>query len=183
MTASRLSLVGAIAATLLLAACSTPAPAPTDALPTEPPAPAVATLSDLEFPFDSPETIASLADARTGLETWYADYTSTCTAEDAGSADSPECSEGILTTLQNVNAVKTVFDFAPWSPDDFASGDYSGLIALETTRDSIQAASDEGSTVVDQCSYVPGGEGCGDKVQGFLDLVVTSIEEMQTWEA
>jgi len=181
MTASRYAL-GAIAATLVLAGCSSPAPAPVDPTPTEPPAPVVATLSDLDFPFDSPDTVTALVDARSGLEGWYDEYTATCTAEDAGSADSPECTEGILTTLQNVNAVKTVFDFAPWSTDDFASGDYSGLVALEPTKGSIQTASDEGSDVVDSCYYVPGGEGCADKVQGFLDLVGSAIDEMQAWK-
>ncbi len=182
MTAPRLAFLVAAAATLVLAGCSTPAPAPVDPTPTEPPAPAVAVLSDLDFPFESPETIDALADTRTALEDWFADYTTTCTAEQAGSEDSADCTEGVLTTLQNVNAVKTVFDFSPWSDDDFAGGTYSGLVALEPTKDAIQAASDNGSDVVDHCYYVPGGDGCADEIQTFLDLTSAAISEMQTWE-
>ncbi|HEV7741807.1 MAG TPA: hypothetical protein VGO65_05260 [Pseudolysinimonas sp.] len=183
MTAPRLALLGAIAATLLLAGCSAPTPQPADDGPTPTPStPTVVSLADLDYPYDSPETLTSLADARTDLENWYDEYTSSCTTEQAASTDSPDCTEGIITTLQKVNAIKTVFDFS-WSADDFASGDYSGLVALEPTKTSIQKASDDGSDVVDACYYVPGGAGCADKVQGFLDLVADSLTVMTAWEA
>ena len=184
MTAPRLAILGALAATLMLAACSSPSPSdPAEPGTPTPTTPAVVSLSDLEFSIDSPETIDALVTARTDLETWYGQYTSSCTAEQAGSGEPGECLEGILTTLQKVNAVKTVFDFGPWSTDDFASGDYSGLTALEPTLTTNQAASDEGSTVVDSCYYFTGGEGCADKVQAFLDTVGESIDAMQTWTA
>jgi hypothetical protein len=37
--------------------------------------------------------------------------------------------------------------------------------------------------VVNACYYVPGGAGCADKVQGFLDLVADSLTVMTAWEA
>ncbi|MGN6501935.1 MAG: hypothetical protein ACTHKX_03400 [Pseudolysinimonas sp.] len=180
MTAPRLALTAA-AALLLLAGCTPSTPAPADDTPT-PSAPAVVSLSDLEFSIDSPETLDALQTARTDLETQYADYTGACTAADAASGDQGDCLEGILTTLQKVNGVKTVFDFSPWSAEDYASGDYSGLTALQPTVDAIQAASDNGSDVIDHCYYVPGGEGCEAEVQGFLDLTKAAIDAMQTWE-
>ena len=85
--------------------------------------------------------------------------------------------------MQKVNAIKTLFDFSPWDSGDYSSGDYSGLTALVPTKASIQSASDEGSDVVDACYYVPGGDGCADKVQGFLDRVAESITVMAAWEA
>jgi hypothetical protein len=184
MTAPRLALLGALAATLILAGCSAPSPDPAAGGPTASPSePSVVSLSDLEYPFDSPETITALADARTDLEGWYDEYTSACTPEQAASTDSPDCTEGIITTLQKVNAIKTLFDFSPWDAGDFTSGDYSGLTALLPTKTSIQGTSDQGSDVVDACYYVPGGDGCADKVQGFLDVVADSIGVMATWEA
>jgi hypothetical protein len=181
MTAPRLVLLTAAAATLLLAGCTSPSPAPAGDTPT-PTAPAVVSLSDLEFSIDSPETLDALQTARTELETQYADYTGACTAADAASGAEGPCVEGVLTTLQKVNGVKTVFDFSPWSAEDFASGDYSGLTALQPTVAAIQAASDNGSDVIDHCYYVLGGEGCEAEVQGFLDLTKQAIDTMQTWE-
>ncbi|MEO8263377.1 MAG: hypothetical protein ABI566_12490 [Pseudolysinimonas sp.] len=190
MTAPRIAILGAIAATLLLAGCSVPAPADDAPAPTPTPTPTqtpseptVVSLSELEFPFDSPDTITALDAARSDLVSWYGDYTSTCTPEQAASTDSPDCTEGIITTLQKVNAIKTLFDFSPWDAADYTSGDYSGLTALVPTKASIQSTSDEGSDVVDACYYVPGGDGCADKVQGFLDRVRESITVMAAWEA
>lgn len=183
MTAPRLALLGAFAATLLLAACSSPAPAPAESDPPTPSAPTVVSLSDLEYPFDSPETLSALDDARNDLVSWYGDYTSTCTPEQAGSTESPDCTEGIITTLQKVNAIKTLFDFSPWDSGDYESGDYSGLTALVQTKTSIQSTSDEGSDVVDACYYVPGGDGCAAKVEAFLGSVSDSIDVMAAWEA
>lgn len=182
MTSARIALLSAAAATLLLAGCTPSAPAPSDDGTPTPTTPAVVSLSDLEFSIDSPETLDALQTARTDLETQYADYTGACTAADAASGDQGDCLEGVLTTLQKVNGVKTVFDFSPWSKEDFASGDYSGLTALQPTVDAIQAASDNGSDVIDHCYYVPGGEGCEAEVQGFLDLTKAAIDAMQTWE-
>ena len=185
MTAPRFAILAAAAATLLLAGCTPTSPAPVDggdSTPT-PTMPTVLSLSDLEFSIDSPETLDALVAARTDLEKSFADYTAQCTAADAAAAQSGDpCLEGILTTLQKVNAVKTVFDFGPWTSADFESGDYSGLTALKPTLDTNQAASDSGSDVVDHCYYVPGGEGCADEVQGFFDLTAASIDAMQAWE-
>lgn len=184
MTAPRLAVLGALAATLVLAACASPTPDPAEpGTPSATPEPTVVSLSQLEYPFDSPETLTALDDARTELVTWYGDYTTTCTPEQAGSTDSPDCTEGIITTLQKVNAIKTLFDFSPWDAGDYDSGDYSGLTALVPTKTSIQSTSDLGSDVVDACYYVAGGEGCADKVQGFLDAVAGSIALMEGWKA
>jgi hypothetical protein len=184
MTAPRFALIAAAAATLLLAGCTPSAPAPADggdSTPT-PTTPAVVSLSDLEFSYDSPETLDSLVDSRTELETEWIDYSAVCTAADAASGEQGQCLEGILGTLKAINGVKTVFDFSPWSDDDFASGDYTGLEALKPTKDAIQAASDNGSDVVDHCYYVPGGDGCEAEVQGFFDLTQKALDAMQTWE-
>jgi hypothetical protein len=181
MTAPRLAVLAAAAATLLLAGCTPSAPAPTDSTPTPTAAPVVS-LGDLEYPYDSPETLDSLATARADLETFYGDYIGSCTAADAASGEQDDCLEGLLTTLQKVNGVKTVFDFSPWGPDDFASGDFSGLNALKPTVDAIQAASDTGSDVIDHCYYVPGGDGCEAEVQGFLDSTEAAIGAMESWE-
>lgn len=184
MTAPRSAILAAAAATLLLAGCTPSAPTAADggdSTPT-PTTPAVVSLADLEFSIDSPETLDALVTARTDLENFYTGYTADCTAADAASGEQGDCLEGILTTLQKVNGVKTVFDFGPWTSADFESGDYTGLTALKPTLDSNQEASDAGSGVVDHCYYVPGGDGCEGEIQDFLDLTAASIDAMQTWE-
>lgn len=184
MTASRLALISA--ATLLLAACSSPAPgpAPADPTPTQPPAPEVAVLSDLDFPNGLTEWLGPLDEHKAALADWYDGFTAECTAEQAGSADAPECTEGMLTGLQAVNAIKTDFDFNV-SDDDWASGEFSGLTALDSTHDTVLTASGSGSDFIDTCYYVPGGDGSGACVapaQTFLDDVAAVIDATSSWE-
>jgi hypothetical protein len=184
MTAPRLALITAAAATLLLAACSSPAPAPADPTPTEPPAPEVAVLSDLDFPNGLTEWLGPLGEHKAELADWYDAYTAECTAEQAGSADAPDCTEGILTGLKAVNAIKTDFDFNV-GDDDWGTGEFSGLVALDSTHETVLTASGSGSDFIDVCYYVPGGDGSGACVapaQTFLDDVAALIDATSTWE-
>ena len=184
MTAPRLALLAAVAATLVLAGCSTPAPVPVDPEPTTEPAPEVAVLSDLDFPNGLTEWLAPLDEHKAALADWFTTYTADCTAEQAGSADSPECTEGILTGLQAVNAIKTDFDFNV-GDNDWASGEFSGLVALDSTHEATLTASGSGSDFIDTCYYVPGGDGSGACVapaQTFLDDVSALIDATSTWE-
>lgn len=183
---SRLTLIGAIAATLLLAGCSSPsAPDPAEpADPTTAPEPTVVSLSELDFPYESTEWIASIGENRQAMLNWQKSFSESCTAELAGSADSPDCTEGMLVGLQSVNAIKTSFDFS-FDNADYDSGDYSGLTALVPTRTAVQTASDSGSEFIDTCYYVPGGDGSGACVgtaQAFLDDVDAVVAELATWE-
>jgi hypothetical protein len=183
MTSPRPFVLAAIAASLLLAACSSPTPAPVE---TGEPAPApseptVVSLADLEFPYESSDWLDTLDANRTVLVDWNATYAAECTAELAGSADSPDCTEGILTGLKAVNGIKTSFDFS-FDIGDWESGAYSGLVALAPTRDAIQTASDSGSDFIDTCYYVPGQDGCAAKAQTFLDDAAAAVEVTATWE-
>jgi ABC-type glycerol-3-phosphate transport system substrate-binding protein len=183
MNAPRLLVLGAISATLLLAGCSAPTPDPAEpgdpsSAPSEP---TVVSLAELDFPYESSDWLDSLDANRTTLADWNETYPVDCTAELAGSADSADCTEGILTGLQAVNGVKTSFDFS-FDSADWDSGDYSGLVALAPTREAIQTASDSGSEFFDTCYYVPGQEGCVEKAQTFLDDTAAAVEIMATWE-
>lgn len=183
---SRLALIGAIAATLLLAGCSSPStPDPADpGGPTTAPEPTVVSLSELDFPYDSTDWIAAIGENRQAVLDWQESFSADCTAELAGSADSPDCTEAMLTGLQAINAVKTSFDFS-FDNGDYDSGDYSGLTALVPTRTAVQTASDSGSDFIDTCYYVPGGDGSGACVapaQTFLDDVDAVVAKLATWE-
>lgn len=184
MTAPRLALIAAAAATLVLAACSSPTPAPVDPDPTTAPEPTVTSLAGLDFPNGLTEWLAPLAEHKAELIAWHDQFSNDCTAELAGSADSPDCTEGMLTGLKAVNAIKTDFDFNV-SDDDWASGEFTGLEALASTHDATLAASGSGSDFVDTCYYVPGGDGSGACVapaQTFLDDVDALVVELATWE-
>jgi hypothetical protein len=141
----------------------------------------VVSLGDLEFPIESGDWLDSLDANRSVLVDWNETYGADCTADLAGSADSPDCTEGILTGLQAVNGVKTSFDFS-FDNADWDGGAYSGLVALAPTRDAIQTASDSGSAFIDTCYYVPGQEGCAAKAQTFLDDAAAAVEVTATWE-
>jgi hypothetical protein len=185
MTAPRLALLGVIAATLLLAGCSSPStPSTPDepgvVVPTE--GPSIASLAELEFPFDSAEWLDALAAAKADVVAWHDAFSNDCTAELAGSADSADCTEGMLTGLQKINAVKTQFDFSPFDVSSWDDPANTGLAALAGTRDAIQTASDSGSDFIDTCYYVPGQEGCGDTAQAFLDDADAAITAMATWQ-
>ena len=181
MTATRLTLVGAIAATLLLAGCSAPAPDPGPEDPTTPPEPTVVSLSELEYPYTSDEWVAALDTSKQKLVTWQTEYFADCDAEQAATAESP-CVEGILEGLRAVNAVKTNFDFSPYDVAAYEDESYSGMVVLNASRTAIQSASDIGSDTVDQCYYIPGGEGCAETIQGFFDELDAAVVELQTWE-
>lgn len=186
MTAPRALVLAAAAATLVLAACSSPAPDPVDPGPSESPSePTVVSLSELEFPFDGENFAASLVDGKAQLQDWRDTFAADCTAELAGSADSPDCTESMLTGLQKVNGIKTTFDFS-YDNADWDSGDYSGLVALADTREGVQVPSASGSEFIDTCYYVPGGDGSGECVataQTFLDDVDGFLQIMASWEA
>ena len=154
MTSPRALVLAAIAASLLLAGCSSPSPSPAESggtTPVPPSEPTVVSLADLEFPYESSDWLDTLDANRAVLVDWNETYVADCTADLAGSADSPECTEGILTGLQAVNGVKTSFDFS-FDNADWDGGAYSGLVALAPTRDAIQTASDSGSAFIDSCS-------------------------------
>ena len=188
MTSPRALVLVAIAASLLLAGCSAASPSPTDPSsdPSSDPAPApseptVVSLAELEFPFESSDWLDTLDANRAALVEWNESYAADCTAELAGSAESPDCTEGILTGLKAVNGVKTSFDFS-FDNADWDGGAYSGLVALSPTRDAIQVASDSGSAFIDTCYYVPGQDGCVATGQKFLDDVAAAVEVTATWE-
>jgi hypothetical protein len=186
MTAPRLALIGAIAATLLLAGCSAPStPDPADTPdPTTAPEPTVTAISDLDFPNGLTEWLGPLDTHKGELAAWHAQFGADCSAEMAGSADSPDCTEAMLTGLKAVNAIKTDFDFNIGDAD-WDSGEYSGVEALKSTHDAILTASGSGSDFIDTCYYVPGGDGSGACVgtaQAFLDDVDGVMAELATWE-
>jgi hypothetical protein len=184
MTSPRPFVLAAIAASLLLAGCSAASPSPVETSGDPAPAPSeptVVSLAELEFPFESGDWLDGLDENRAALVEWNESYAADCTAELAGSADSADCTEGILTGLKAVNGVKTSFDFS-FDNADWESGDYSGLVALAPTRDAIQTASDSGSDFIDTCYYVPGQDGCVAKAQAFLDDAAAAVEVTATWE-
>jgi hypothetical protein len=186
MTRSRLVLISALAATLLLAGCSspaTPSAAPDDpgvVVPTE--EPQIASLAELAFPFDSPEWLDALAAAKADVIAWHDAFSNDCTAELAGSSDSADCTEGMLTGLQKINGVKTQFDFSPFDVSGWEDPANTGLAAIAGTRAGIQTASDSGSDFIDTCYYVPGQDGCVGTAQTFLDGADAAIAEMATWQ-
>lgn len=184
MTAPRLALTIAVAASAILLAGCVPTPTSPDPDPTTTaaPEPEVVSLSELEFPFDATDFIAALATGKQDLLDWQEEYFADCDAAQAATADSP-CVEGILTGVQQVNAIKTTFDFSPFDTDSTQNSGASGVEALNPTRQAIQDASDLGSTTLDRCYYFPGGETCEQDVQALFDEIDEAAEAMAAWEA
>jgi hypothetical protein len=184
MTAPRLLLVAA-AATLALAACSSPTPDPVDPGPSDTPSqPTVVSLGELDYPNGLTDWLGPLGEHKAALLEWHEQFGADCTAELSGSADSPDCTEGMLTGLKAVNAIKTDFDFNI-ADADWDSGEFSGVEALAPTHDAILTASASGSDFIDICYYVPGGDGSGACVapaQTFLDDVDAVVAELATWD-
>jgi hypothetical protein len=184
MTTPRLALVTALAAAaILLAGCAPSTPStPTEPDPTPTPSePTVIALEDLEYPAYVDAWVSSLDESKQALVTWQTEYFAECDAEQAATAESP-CVEGILEGLRAVNAVKTNFDFSPYSNEQFEDTSFTGMVVLNASRTAIQSASDVGSDAVDQCYYVPGGETCPEVLTGFFDELDAAVVELQTWE-
>ena len=141
-------------------------------------------LQTLDFPNGLTEWLGPLDAHKGELLAWRAQFGADCAAEMAGSAESPDCTESMLTGLKAVNAIKTDFDFNIGEAD-WDSGEYSGVDALKSTRDTILTASGSGSDFIDTCYYVPGGDGsgtCVETARTFLDDVEAVATELATWE-
>jgi hypothetical protein len=144
----------------------------------------VTVLGDLEYPNGLTDWLGPLDEHKAALADWYTTFTADCSAEQAGSADAPDCTEGMLTGLQAVNAIKTDFDFNV-GDDDWAAGELSGVVALTPTHDAVLTASGSGSDFIDTCYYVPGGDGsgaCVEPAQTFLDDVAAVLDATSAWE-
>jgi hypothetical protein len=168
-TALAIAATLAVAATILLAGCAGGEPPAGSADPGSTPsagAPSGATAADLDCPLFYEE---SMLDTWDGLRTSIADQTTAwqadCTVE---STDDPagDCNAALFELLRTVNGLKQAwlaFDNSDWD-----SGEFSGLIALDPTRDATTVASTSGSAWSGSCTTVAGNPACADLVDAFV---------------
>lgn len=165
MTTPRVLLVSAIAASLLLAGCSSPAPS--DPAGGDEPSSAASPTSDapLEYPFYFDEGVQ---DAVVGVQqevaAWHADFaTVNCTAEEAIDETS-ECPQLLVDGFLLANELKnTVFGV---EESDFETS--SGMANFQPVWEAALASSKSGGDWSGSCQYGPANDGCGDKASVLI---------------
>lgn len=159
MSTPRALVLAAIAASLLLVGCSSPAPA--DPSGGDEPSTAASPTSDapLDYPFYFDEGVR---DAVVGVQQqvadWHADFAAAnCTAEEAIDEDS-ECPGLLGDGFRLANQLKsTVFDV---EESDFETS--SGMANFQPVWEAALASSESGGEWSGSCEYGPANDGCGD---------------------
>jgi len=159
MTIPRALAPVAIAASLLLAACSSPAPS--DPAGGDDPAPPSPTSdAPLDYPFYFDEAVQdAVVGVQADVATWHDGFAElNCTAEEAID-DASDCPGTLVAGLQLANELKnTVFGV---DEADFETS--SGMANFKPVWDAALASSQSGGAWAGSCQYGPSNDGCGDK--------------------
>jgi hypothetical protein len=178
MTIPRALVPFAIAASLLLAACSSPAP--TDSAgggdPTSAPSPTAD--APLDYPFYFDEAVQDAVVAVQGkVATWNEGFAALgCTVEDA-TDDASDCPETLAAGLQLANELKnTVFGI---DEADFETS--SGMANFQPVWVATLAASESGGAWAGSCQYGPANDGCGDKAAALIADLTAYAGAFASW--
>jgi hypothetical protein len=158
MTITRALVPVAIAASLLLAGCSSPSPS--DPVGGDPVSPSPTSDVPLDYPFYFDEGVR---DAVVGVQeqvaTWHEGFAElNCTAEEAIDETSG-CPESLVEGFHLANELKTtVFDV---EESDFETS--SGMANFQPVWEAALASSESGGAWSGSCQYGPANDGCGDK--------------------
>ena len=135
----RAALAASALAPLLLAGCTVTGPAPTDPLPVEPDG-GIGTTDPLTLDYPvltEPATaVPRWRDLGEQLSEKLATWESDCPDVDVVNDDA--CRVGLVSFVVDVNAIHN--EWLSLDDSNWESGEYSGLVALEPTRDATLAA-------------------------------------------
>jgi hypothetical protein len=176
---TRIIVVAAVAATLLLTGCSTPAP--TGPSGGDEPTTAASPTNDapLDYPFYFDEGVR---DAVVGVQgqvaEWKTDFDgAACTAEEAIDENS-KCPQLLGDGFRLANELKNqVFDV---EESDFETS--SGMANFQPVWESALAVSDSGRDWSGTCEYGPANDGCGDKAATLILDLTTYANAFADWK-
>ncbi len=175
---TRVLVLAAVAATLLISGCSGPTPADPSG-DGEPSAVASPTNdAQLDYPFYFDEGVR---DAVVGVQgqvaDWKADFDAVnCTAEEAIDENS-ECPQLLGDGFRLANELKNqVFDV---EESDFETS--SGMANFQPVWESALAASASGGAWSGSCEYGPANDGCGDKAATLIVDLTTYANAFADW--
>lgn len=165
MTTPRALFLAAIAASLVLAGCSGPAPAAPSG--GDEPSSAASPTSDapLDYPFYFDEGLRDAVVVVQGdVASWHDHFaTVNCTAEEAIDEDSA-CPQLLVDGVLLANQLKnTVFDV---EESDFETS--SGMAHFQPVWEAALATSESGGEWSGSCQYGPANDGCGDKASVLI---------------
>jgi hypothetical protein len=180
MTIPRALVPVAIAASLLLAACSSPAP--TDAGGGDDPtsAPSETAQAPLDYPFYFDQAVQdAVSGVQTDVAVWHESFAAlNCTAEQAIDAAS-YCPDSLVAGLQLANGLKnTVFGI---DEADFETS--SGMANFKPVWDAALASSESGGAWGGSCQYGPANDGCGDKASVLIADLTEYAGAFADWRA
>jgi hypothetical protein len=167
----------AIAASLLLAACSSPSPS--DPAGGDDPAPPSPTSdAPLDYPFYFDEGVRdAVAGVQADVATWHEGFAElNCTAEEAIDETSG-CPESLVDGFHLANQLKTtVFDV---EESDFETS--SGMANFEPVWVAALATSESGGEWSGSCQYGPTNDGCGAKAAVLIADLTEYAGAFATW--
>ena len=160
MTIPRAVVPFAIAASLLLAACSSPTPTDSEGGGDPISSPSPTADAPLDYPFYFDEAVQdAVSGVQTDVAVWYESFTAlNCSAEQL-TDEASYCPQSLVAGLQLANGLKnTVFGI---DEADFETS--SGMANFKPVWDAALASSESGGAWAGNCQYGPANDGCGDK--------------------